>query len=131
MDLMNDVAPRPFAFVLAVRDMTATAAYFRDALGFDLQWDDASDWRLLSRGQVKVMIRRCPAVTRAGELGDHRYFGYWHVDDVDTSHSELFRRGAIIRAQPEHKPYGQRGMIVATPDGHRMVICQTLPQAQD
>jgi hypothetical protein len=34
---------RPFAFVLAVQDIETTAAYFQDALGFDLQWAEASD----------------------------------------------------------------------------------------
>jgi len=118
---------RPFAFVLALQDIETTAAYFQDALGFDLQWAEASDWRLLSRGQVNVMIGNCPGVTAAGELGAHSYFGYLHVDDVDALHAELSKRGAIIRAQPENKPYGQREMLVATPDGHRMVIGQTLP----
>jgi hypothetical protein len=40
---------RPFAFVLAVQDIETMAAYFQDAPGFDLQWAEASDWRLLSR----------------------------------------------------------------------------------
>ena len=124
---MDDSSFRPFAFVLAVRDFEATAKYFYDALGFAVQWSDASDWRLVSRGQVNVMLGRCPDVTPAGELGDHSYFAYLQVDDVDAMHAELSARGAIIRTPPADRPCGQREMVVATPDGHRLVIGQPLP----
>ncbi|MBV9783603.1 MAG: VOC family protein [Acidisphaera sp.] len=120
---------RPYAFVLAVRDMDATAAYFRDALGFDVNWAEADDWRLLSRGQVRVMIGNCPGVTPAQEIGDHSYFGYLEVDDIHALHAELSRRGAIIRQPPADKPWGQREMLIATPDGHRMMVGQTLASA--
>jgi len=123
---MDNRSLRPFAFVLAVRDFDATAKYFHEALGFDVQWIDASDWRLVSRGQVNVMIGRCPDVTPAREVGDHSYFAYLQVEDVDAMHAELSNRGAIIRMPPTDRPYGQREMVVATPDGHRMVIGQPL-----
>jgi hypothetical protein len=53
--------------------------------------------------------------------------GVLHVEDVDAMHAELSNRGAIIRMPPRDQPYGQREMVVATPDGHRMVIGQPLP----
>lgn len=123
---MDNRGLRSFAFVLAVRDFDATAKYFHEALGFDLQWTDASDWRLLSRGQVNVMIGHCPDVIPAADVGDHSYFAYLHVEDVDAMHAELSNRGAIIQMPPKDQPYGQREMVVATPDGHRMVIGQPL-----
>jgi hypothetical protein len=33
-------------------------------------------------------------------------------------------RGAIILHAPSDKPWGQREMAVATPDGHRMMFAQ-------
>jgi catechol 2,3-dioxygenase-like lactoylglutathione lyase family enzyme len=33
----------PWAFVLAVPDMSRSAEYFRDVLGFRTSWEDASD----------------------------------------------------------------------------------------
>jgi catechol 2,3-dioxygenase-like lactoylglutathione lyase family enzyme len=39
----------PWAFVLAVSDLSRSAAYFRDVLGFRISWNEASDWRLASR----------------------------------------------------------------------------------
>ena len=49
-----------WAFVLAVPDINASAAYFRDVLGFQVQWEDATEWRLVERGGVRVMLGHCP-----------------------------------------------------------------------
>ena len=73
------------------------------------------------------MVGRCLDVTPASEVGDHSYFAYLHMEDVDAMHAELSNRGAIIRMPPRDQPYGQREMVVATPDRHRMVIGQPLP----
>jgi uncharacterized glyoxalase superfamily protein PhnB len=115
---------RPFAFVLAVRDFVATAGYFRDCLGFSVKWAEATDWRLLSRGTVRVMIGRCPDVAPASAIGDHSYVACLEVDDIDALHAEWQSRGALIRQPPADRPYGMRKMMVATPDGHRIVVGQ-------
>jgi len=113
---------KPYATVIAVRDMNATAEYFRDALGFAIDWAEATDWRLVSRGQVRLMIGHCPNVIPISELGDHGYVAYLKVEDIGALHSELVGRGAIIRMPPTDRPYGMREMLVATPDGHRIMI---------
>ncbi|MBV9784114.1 MAG: VOC family protein [Acidisphaera sp.] len=123
---MNVAELRPYAFVLAVPDLTRSAAYFRDALGFSLDWTDASDWRLLSRGAVRVMIGHCPNDIPAGETGSHSYFGYVEVDDLDGLHAEFVARGAIVRQPPADMPWGMREMLVATPDGHRLMFGQQM-----
>lgn len=96
---------RPFAFVLAAQDMEATAAYFRDALGFDLSWQDSADWRPPAR-----------------DTGDHSYAAYLEVDDVDELHREWSARGALVLQAPVDRPYGMREMLVGTPDGHRITV---------
>jgi hypothetical protein len=96
---------RTYAFVLALRDLAASAAYFEDALGFVLDWKDADDWRLLSRGGVRMMLGHCPNEKPAAEIA---------------------ARGAIIRQAPADKPWGLREMLIATPDGHRIMVGQTL-----
>ena len=120
---------RPYAFVLAVPDLIRASDYFRDALGFEMRWPEASDWRLLSRGSVNVMIGRCPNALSPAETGDHNYFGYVEVDNVDTLYAEFQERGAIIRQAPEDRPWRMREMLIATPDGHRMMIAQQLAPA--
>ncbi|RZL94286.1 MAG: bleomycin resistance family protein [Variovorax sp.] len=117
---------RPFSFVLAVPDLERTTAYFRDALGFKVEWPPGSGWQLVSRGSVRIMMGHCPDALPPSATGDHSYFGYLHVDDADALHDELVQRGALILRPPEDKPHGMREFVVATPDGHRLAIGQEL-----
>lgn len=117
---------RSFSFVLAVPDLEQSASYFRDALGFRLEWPEGSGWQLVSRGDVRIMIGHCPDAMLPSATGDHSYFGYLNVDDADTLHSELVSRGATILQPPIDRPHGMREFVVATPDGHRMMIGQDL-----
>jgi predicted enzyme related to lactoylglutathione lyase len=117
---------RPFSFVLAVPDLERNTAYFRVALGFKAEWPEGTGWQLLSRGEVRIMIGHCPDAVSPFATGDHSYFGYLHVDDVDALHEELVHRGALIPELPADKPHGMREFLVATPDGHRLMIGQDL-----
>ena len=123
---MDDETMRPFAFVLAARDLEATAAYARDALGFSLGWEEMKGWRLLTRGAVRLMIGHCPDALPASQTGDHSWFGYLEVDDIDALHAEFVSRGAIILNPPSDRPHGMREMVVAMPEGHRLMLAQVL-----
>lgn len=116
----------PWAHVLAVHDIDVSARYFCQSLGFTLEWPDASDWRLVRRDQVRIMLGKCPSAASAADTGSHSWFAYLDVDDVDKLHSELLANKAIILQPPIEKPYGMRELVVATPDGHRMVFGQDL-----
>ena len=120
-----DTAPlRPHAYVLAVHDLSGTAAYFADILGFSREWADGDNWAALMRGGVRVMLGNCPDALAPAALGDHSYFAFLATDDVDALHAEFAARGAIILAAPADKPWGWREMAVATPEGHRMMFAQ-------
>ena len=115
----------PYAFVLAVQDLGKAAAYFRDVLGFRLSWEEATDWRLVERDGVRLMIGHCPTDKSAAEIGSHSWFGYVEVDDVGALHGELTGRGAVCTT-PRDQPYGMREIVVTTPDGHRIVFGQDM-----
>ena len=115
------------AFVLAVPDLKRSVAYFVDALGFSRDWNDGDNWQALVRGGVRLMLGHCPDALPPSELGDHSYFAYIEVDDVDAYHAEIAPRGAIVRLPPADKPWGWREMAVATPDGHRIMFGQPIP----
>lgn len=66
------------------------------------------------------MLGECPAVTPAGELGDHSWFAYLLVEDVDRLHEEIAARGAGILSAPTTEPWGLREFSIRTPDGHRI-----------
>lgn len=113
----------PWAFVLAVPNLDNSARYFRDILGFRIRWDDATDWRLVERDGVRVMLGRCPDDTPPAELGSHNWFGYLEVDDVDALYAEIKARSATC-SMPADVPYGMREIAVTTIDGHRVVFGQ-------
>ncbi|HUA53402.1 MAG TPA: VOC family protein [Candidatus Sulfotelmatobacter sp.] len=115
----------PWAFVLAVRDLERSAAYYRDVLGFTIKWPEGSDWRLAERDGVRMMLGQCPNETPASEIGAHSWYGYLEVDDVDALHAEIVARGAVATA-PRDAPYGMREFLVTTVDGHRFMFAQEI-----
>jgi catechol 2,3-dioxygenase-like lactoylglutathione lyase family enzyme len=123
---MSDAELIPYAYVLAVHDLAGSTAYFREVLGFTLEWNDGDGWQALRRGQVRVHLGRCLDALPPADLGDHNYFGLLMTQDVDHLHRELAAKGAIILSQPADKPWGFREMAVATPEGHRMMFAQVI-----
>jgi predicted enzyme related to lactoylglutathione lyase len=113
----------PWAFVLAVPDLDKSAGYFRDVLGFRIRWEEATDWRLVERDSVRVMLGHCPNDMRPADLGSHGWFSYLEVDDIDALHAEIVARGATCTA-PANRHYGMREVVVTTVDGHRIVFGQ-------
>lgn len=113
----------PWAFVLAVTDLRRSADYYRDVLGFRVLWDEATDWRLVERDGVRLMLGHCPNDLPAADIGSHNWFAYLNVDDVDALHAELTARGAIC-TPPKDTHYGMRELVVTTVDGHRIVFGQ-------
>ena len=115
----------PFAHILAVQDLEASAAHYRDALGFRVLWPEGSDWRLVVRDGLRVMLGACPDEKPASDIGDHGLFAYAHVDDVDALYAELAERGAKVTA-PVDRAHGLREIVVTTIDGHRLLFGQEL-----
>ena len=113
------------SFVLAVRDLERSAAYWSQVLGFPVV-ASFPGWRFVARGSCRLMLGECRDAIPPGELGDHSYFGYVELDDVDAYHAEIAARGAVILVAPADKPWGMREMAVRTEDGHRVMFGQAL-----
>lgn len=101
-------------------------AYFVKKLGFTSHWPEATDWQLLSHGDVRVMIGSCPDTPPASTIGDHSYFAYLQTQNADDLYNDFKTRGALLDAAPVDKPYGMREFLVKTPDGHRMMVGQEI-----
>jgi catechol 2,3-dioxygenase-like lactoylglutathione lyase family enzyme len=123
---MSNAEITPYAYVLAVHDLAGSTAYFRDVLGFAVEWNDEDRWQALRRGQVRVNLGRCSDALPPADLGDHNYFGLFMTQDVDDLYREFKAKGAIIVSHPADKAWGFREMGVATPEGHRMTFAQVI-----
>lgn len=103
--------------ILYVDDLAASQRYYRDKLGFKIDWTDGdpADFGAVSRGDAQIfMCQRCQ-----GHAGSWLWV---FTPDVDRLYQELVRRGAMIKAPPANKPWGVREMQVGDPDGNTMRI---------
>jgi catechol 2,3-dioxygenase-like lactoylglutathione lyase family enzyme len=112
--------------VLAVRDLKVSTLYYTDVLGFTRDPIDAPGWSFLTRDNFRLMLGECPGATPAAELGDHSYFAYWNIEDVDEFYREITSRGALVTSAPVDKPWGLREFALRTPDGHRITCGQLI-----
>lgn len=112
-------------YVMAVQNVTTTAAHFIDVLGFQNLDIPAPGWRFVQRGPARFDMGECIGTPDAATLGDHSWIARIFVDDIDAYYTEIAPRGA--NATPPHtKPWGLREMMVITPDGHRLQFCQDM-----
>jgi uncharacterized glyoxalase superfamily protein PhnB len=112
--------------VLAVRDLEVSTRYYKDVLGFSQDPIDAEGWSFLTRDNFRVMLGECSNVRPASELGDHSYFAYWNIDDVDQFYRDVAARGALVISEPTDKPWGLREFSHRTPAGHRITCGQVI-----
>ncbi len=111
--------------VLAVKDLAVETEYYLNKLGFERDFT-VPGWEFLSFGIFKVMLGECKDTMSAFETGDHSYFGYVFVEDVDEIYEELQAKGAEFTQRPSNKPWGLREFGVRTPDGHRIMYGQEI-----
>ena len=114
--------------VLAVQDLQSSVAFFRDKLGFEIEFE-FEGWCFISRDQFRLMLGHCPDERRARETGDHSYFAYVRVSAIDDLNNEFRNRGLSDLEHPENKPWGLREFMVVTPEGHRIMFGQPLSQS--
>ena len=112
--------------VLAVQDLERATRFYVDVLGFGEDPISAPGWSFLSKGQFLLMLGECPDEVPATDIGNHSWFVHLLVDDVDTYYHEVRSRGAAVVSAPANRPYGLREFILQTPDGHRLVIGQSI-----
>jgi uncharacterized glyoxalase superfamily protein PhnB len=59
-------------------------------------------------------------------LGDHSYFVYVNVSEVDKLHAEFAARGVDILQAMADNPWGMREFGIRTPQGHRLMFGEEL-----
>src|SRR5688572_7185134 len=99
--------------IFNVHDLRASQRYYRDALGFKVDWDygEPPTFGSVSRGHGVIFLCQ-------GCQGTPGVWAMMFVPDVDKLHEELRRREAKIRMPPTDMPWGLREMHVADLDGN-------------
>lgn len=113
-------------FVLAVNDLAASKKFYLEKLGFteDVTVDG---WAFLSRGACRLRLGDCPDAVPMSKTQDHSWFAYLHVSDAAELYRETVRNGVEIWHPIADKSWGMREFAIVTPDGHRIVFGEQLP----
>ena len=78
------------------------------------------------RDNCRIMVGHCPDAIQPSELGDHSYFGYFVVDDVDDYYDMVTSKGVEVIKPLKSEPWGMREFGIKTIDGHRIMVGQDL-----
>jgi uncharacterized glyoxalase superfamily protein PhnB len=110
------------SFVIAVPNLQKSAAFYRDVLGFRIDATYGSGWLFFRLGNCTIMAGECPDAIPPSKLGDHSYFAYLQVEDVDSLHESVRAAGAQICKAIRNEPWRMREFGVTTADGHRIMF---------
>jgi len=113
-------------FVLAVPDLERSAAFYRDVLGCTVHTMGDPGWRMFVNGSCRIMAGECPDAIPLVDVGDHSYFGYMVVDDVDEYLQRAHAHRVEIVKPLRSEPWGMREFGLRTIDGHRIMIGQEI-----
>jgi uncharacterized glyoxalase superfamily protein PhnB len=112
--------------VIAVPDLAASGAFYRNVLGFEIEEMSDPGWRFFVRDACRIMAGECPDAMPASALGDHSYFLYLMVDDAEAFHARAVANGAEITKSLRDESWGNREFGLRTIDGHRIMVGQRL-----
>jgi catechol 2,3-dioxygenase-like lactoylglutathione lyase family enzyme len=105
--------------MLGVREMDRSLAFYRDRLGFAVQFASA-DFSFLSAGGVTLALRAAAGLEAAA---DPRWSELvFHVEDIDAAHRQLQERGVAFRVEPRIVTGEQLAADFRDPDGHLLSI---------
>jgi len=108
--------------VLHVPDVTATATFYRDVLGFTWDFGDET-YAVVWRDNSAIHFVR----DEGSPKGIHLF--QW-VKDVDAYYKEIIGRGAKAPAEPKDQPYGIREFGVKDINGVGIVFGQDVDHVE-
>jgi predicted enzyme related to lactoylglutathione lyase len=83
-------------FVIAVPDLHTSAAFYRNVLGFKIETIPDPGWLFYHCGDCLIMAGECPDAIHPAKLGDHSYYAYLQIDDIDGFYESVRAAGAKI-----------------------------------
>jgi uncharacterized glyoxalase superfamily protein PhnB len=114
---------------LLVDDLGAAIAYYRDRLGFALDFCYQSFYASVSRDGFAIHLKCAPKTVsdRADRKENEHLDAYIRVTGVAALHDELGSRGARITRSLEAQPWECLDFYVEDIDGH--ILCFSEPTA--
>ncbi len=112
-------------YVLAVKNLEASARFYEEKLGFTTHWK-VGGWQQLYREKFIVLLGECADDRSAFETRNHAYFAYVDVANIDALFEELRDKQVEIISIPEDKPWGQREFGIRTIDGHWIMFGESM-----
>ena len=119
--------------ILFVSDLERSAAFYRDVIGLPFRFANESyaefatggaKFSLYARSHLRELIGlEAPAGAAPWPQGEVAFF----CEDVDAEHARLAAAGVRVLAPPTDRPWGERTLHVADPDGN--VVELTVPKA--
>jgi len=113
-------------FVIAVPDLKKSSAFYRDVLGFTVHAIPDPGFLFYTSGPCTIFAGQCSNAISPFNLGDHSYFAYLEVDDIDSFYASVQDKGAKICKSIRNEPWGMREFGLVTIDGHRMMFASPL-----
>lgn len=117
MKLFSHASP-----VFPVDDPLATGLYYRDVLGFDInfQWEDPPSYVVINRDDA-VGIHLVKSQDGFAPSAAHTSL-YIFVHDVDAVYGEYQKSGANITNPIGDRDYGMRDFDIRDPNGYILVF---------
>ncbi|MFL6136322.1 MAG: VOC family protein [Frankiaceae bacterium] len=121
------------AITLFVEDLDRTKAFYADAFGLPVVYEDDNS-AVLDLGNALINLLRVseahgliePAAVGGRDAGSRFQLTIW-VDDADAVCAGLARRGVTLLNGPADRPWGQRTAAFADPAGNVWEIAQRIP----
>jgi catechol 2,3-dioxygenase-like lactoylglutathione lyase family enzyme len=108
--------------VIAVPDLEASLAFYRDSLGFRIVEIGDPGWRFYVKDAACVMAGECPDAAPPRALGEHSYFAYFEIEDIDDYYAAVKAAGVEIVKPLRDEPWRMREFGLRTVDGHRIMF---------
>lgn len=110
--------------ILFVSDLDRAIGFYRDVIGVPLRFradayaefaTEGAKFALFPRSELPALIgRHAPPDPAPWPQGEVAFF----VEDVDAEHARLQAAGVCVLAPPTDRPWGERTLHVADPDGN-------------
>ena len=117
---------KKIATQFVVKDVVATAEYYRDVLGFEIlgYFADPPVYAMVARGGVEMHFGRADGEPQASSTGVRRvgFDAYIWVDNINCLYDELAAAGADIVEGPIKRIYESTEVVIKDCNGFTIVF---------